>query len=378
MTHTWERIGIVVLLATLVASCSSSSDQPSSIQAKKVANLTDTLAQNEIFEPRDVVSDEDGSVYVFDNGEKQIHVLDNDFTVQNAFGREGPGPGEFERAVSNLQFTPDRDLVALEKWEQTVHFFSPEGDYHDSFRIQKKPTTEGTPADRGFGIPLDIAVDNASNVYLTDRVWYYSRDLVHVFDRSGTYVRGELAQESFETLREAREKWGSVEREQRYIGQMMNERQRKIAVDHNDNVVLGHRGEYILAKYNPEFDLKWKTEMDFSPVKTAHAYKIDHMGTVGYTSAMGEGAVADIAIGDDNHIFVSVGCFDGRLDEDKRDQLSHWIDVFSEEGEHIARLLEDELPPLPIRRGYRIDVQGSRLLVLGETEMWAYEIVRDS
>jgi len=93
---------------------------------------------------------------------------------------------------------------------------------------------------------------------------------------------------------------------------------------------------------------------------------------------MGEGAVADIAIGDGNTIFVSLGCFDGHLEEEKHDQLSHWVDVFSDEGEHVARLFEDDLPPLPIRRGYRIDVQGSRLLVLGQTELWAYEITRDS
>jgi hypothetical protein len=102
------------------------------------------------------------------------------------------------------------------------------------------------------------------------------------------------------------------------------------------------------------------------------------MGEKGYRSGMGEGAVADIAISDDNTIFVSVGCFDGHLEEKKHDQLSHWIDVFSEEGEHMARLLEDELPPLPLRRGYRIDVQGSRLLVLGGTELWVYDIVRDA
>jgi len=39
--------------------------------------------------------------------------------------------------------------------------------------------------------------------------------------------------------------------------------------------------------------------------------------------------------------------------------------------------LEDELPPFPNPRGYQIDVHDGRLLVLGETELWVYEIIRE-
>jgi len=274
----WKRILFVLLLTALLAACSSSTDQPSSIEAKKVADLTDTLEKHEIFEPGDVAADEAGNIYIFDNGAKKIHVLDSTFSHQSVFGRQGPGPGEFDRSVSRLLVAPNGELAALEKWERTVHFFPPQGDFQESFFVQKPPTTDGTPQDRGFGIPLDVAVDSESNVYLTDRVWYYSRNLVHVFDRSGSPLKSELSQESFETLREAREKWGAVEREQKYIGRMMNGRQRKIAVDHNDNVVVGHRGEYVLEKYTPNFDRLWRAEMDFSSVKPPHAVQIMHRG----------------------------------------------------------------------------------------------------
>lgn len=364
-----------VLLAILLLGNLGATD---TIRVEKRADLTDILERHKIFEPQDVAASDDGSIYVFDDGAKKVHVLDDTFAHQLSFGREGPGPGEFDRTVSHLLFAPGGQLVAVEKWDRTVHFFSSEGDFQDSFFIQKDPRTAGTPQDRGFGIPLDVAVDDDANVYLTDRVWYYSQDLVHVFDRTGRYVKGGLPQKSFETLRKAREKQGSVEQEQRYIAQMMNERQRKLAVDNNGNLVVGQRGAYVLEKYTPNFERLWRTERDFSPVKPPHAVQISHMGEKGYRSGMGEGAVADIAISDDNTIFVSVGCFDGHLEEKKHDQLSHWIDVFSEEGEHMARLLEDELPPLPLRRGYRIDVQGSRLLVLGGTELWVYDIVRDA
>ena len=91
---------------------------------------------------------------------------------------------------------------------------------------------------------------------------------------------------------------------------------------------------------------------------------------------MGEGAVADIETNADNEIFVSVVTFDGSLSEEQRDELNQWIDVFDADGTHLARLLEDELPPFPSRRGYQIDVHDGRLLVLGETELWVYEIIR--
>lgn len=384
--RSWQAAGILLAVAVFglglyglwSVSTEQAGDTAASIRTEKVADLTDTLEQHEIFEPRDVISDEDGAIYVFDNGAKQIHVFDNDFSVQYAFGREGPGPSEFDRAVSNLQFTSDGDLVALEKWGRTVYFFSPKGNYQDSFLIQKEPTTEGTPSDRGLGIPLGMAVDSASNVYLTDRVWYYSRDRVQVFDRSGSFVDGFLPQDDFESYKDVREKHNSIERQQAYVGRKMNEQQRRIAIDNDNRVVVGHRGEYVVEKYTTDFNLQWRTEMEFSSLKPPHAYKTAHMGNEAYDSGMGEGAVADIEVNEANDIFVSVGCFDGSLDEERLDQLSHWIDVFNEDGEHLARLLKDELPPLPARRGYRIDVHGSRLLVLGQTELWAYEIVRES
>lgn len=377
---------VILLVASLLGDADSISEElthvdaihADSIRVEKMADLTETLSQHEIFEPLDVTSDAEGNIYIFDNGKKEIAVLDDAFQYQSAFGREGPGPGEFDRAVSHLLVSPDGELVALEKWDRTIHFFTLEGDHRDSFFIQKDLAVAGTPQERGFGIPLDIAVDDQSRIYLTDRVWYYSEDYVQVFDGEGDFVDSFLPQESFITLREAREAHSGMEEEQSHVGRLMNERQRRIAIDRENNIVLGQRGSYVLAKYTPSFERIWRREMDFEPVRPAHAVRITRRGEVGYRAHMGEGAVADLAFDDENNLFVSVGSFDGRLDEERYDELSYWIDVFDSDGTHLARLLEDELPRRPLDDGYRIDVQDNRLLVLGETELWVYRIVRDS
>ena len=132
----------------------------------------------------------------------------------------------------------------------------------------------------------------------------------------------------------------------------------------------------MLGKYSSDFVRAWRRELAFDPVKPPYTAEVAHMGDTAYEAFMGEGAVADIETNADNEIFVSVGTFDGSLSEEQRDELNQWIDVFDAEGTHLARLLAGELPPFPSRRGYQIDVHDGRLLVLGETELWVYEIIR--
>ncbi|PSQ76875.1 MAG: hypothetical protein BRD35_05100 [Bacteroidetes bacterium QH_7_62_13] len=348
-----------------------------SIDVEKMADLSDTLAKHEIFEPRALATDDDGTVYLFDNGAKRIHVFDDDFNHQFAFGRDGPGPGEFDRAVTRLFVSPAGELAALEKWDRTVHFFSLDGDYRDSFFIQKDLKVSGTPQDRGFGIPLDLAIDGKDRIYLTDRVWYYNRDKVQVFDREGAFVESFLPQDRFRSYQEVQEAHSTPERTQERVATLMNNYQIRLAVDENGDLIVGHRGDYVLEKHLSNGRQKWRREMTFEPVRSPHAAQVVRMGEKKYNASMGEGAVADIEVDSKNTIFVSVGTFDGSLSEEQRDELNQWIDVFDADGTHLARLLEDELPPFPSRRGYQIDVHNGRLLVLGDTELFAYEIIRE-
>jgi hypothetical protein len=349
-----------------------------SLRAEKVLTLSDTLVNHEIFEPRALAIDDDGTVYLFDNGAKRIHVFDNKFNHQFAFGRDGPGPGEFDRAVTRLLVSSAGELVALEKWDRTVHFFSLDGEYLDSFFIQKDPEVSGTPQSQGFGIPLDVTVDDENRIYVTDRVWYYNRDKVQVFDREGTFVESFLPQDRFRTYQEVQDAHSTPKQAQARTATLMNNHQIQLAVDEEGDILVGHRGDYVLGKYSSDFVRAWRRELAFDPVKQPYTAEVAHMGGTAYEAFMGEGAVADIETNADNEIFVSVGTFDGEsLDEDRRSDLNQWIDVFDADSTHLARLLEDELPPFPRPRGYQIDVHDGRLLVLGETELWVYEIIRE-
>lgn len=110
-----------------------------SIRIKKVANLSDTLESHEIFEPTDVTLGDKGNIYIFDNGKKEIHVFSENFDHRYSFGSQGPGPGEFDRKVTEILLPHGGNLVALEKWERMVHYFTRSGKYIDSFFIQKNP-----------------------------------------------------------------------------------------------------------------------------------------------------------------------------------------------------------------------------------------------
>lgn len=192
-----------------------------SVRVEKVADLSDTLVEHEIFEPRALAFGPDGQFYLFDDGTKQIHVFGPDFEHESAFARDGPGPGEFDRAVNRLLVSPTGELIALEKWDRTLHFFSLDGEYLDSFFIQKDLNVSGTPQDRGFGIPLDVAVDAKDRLYLTDRVWYYNREKIQVFNREGEFVESFLPQDRFRPYQEVQDAHSTPKRTQEHVATLM-------------------------------------------------------------------------------------------------------------------------------------------------------------
>ncbi len=83
---------------------------------------------------RDLAVDSDLNLYVMDAGNHRILKFNKNGKFVWETGRKGQGPGEFQYPL-NITFSPERELAVGDG--QRVHFFSKQGEYLRSIRIDK-------------------------------------------------------------------------------------------------------------------------------------------------------------------------------------------------------------------------------------------------
>lgn len=331
-----------------------------SIKLNMVTNLWPVLEKNEIFQPTTLVSNGNGDIYVFDDGSKKIYKFSSSFELVKSFGGKGQGPGEFSQRIGKLLISPDNKLVALENRRKTIHYFDLQGNFLHSLLIED------------IGTPYDLAFDPNGNLYFTDLGFYINPYHILIYDRGGTLLEKRLADEYFITWGEVTQKGTPREQAER-IAHLLAQHHRKIAINRDSEIFIGRFDKYVLEKYSSNFELLWRKKMEFERKVLPHA-GYNRRGTMpeALNSAEGDGAIADMKLDEKYNIFVSVGL--ERSFEDSDDgHIKHWIDVFDNEGNHLSRLLENELPHN--QRGYRLDIFKNRLMILGEDRLLVYNIV---
>ena len=74
----------------------------------------------------DIKTDDERNIYVLDSGANRIQKYDKNGNYQQSIGRQGQGPGEFERPIS-LSFDNNKNLYVSEMAK--IHMFDPEGKF---------------------------------------------------------------------------------------------------------------------------------------------------------------------------------------------------------------------------------------------------------
>jgi len=82
--------------------------------------------------------DSKGHIYVLDGRARRIRVFDKDGKHIRSFGREGQGPGEFQRA-NDIVLTPDETIMILDRGNYRLSFFSQEGELLKEVSASKIP-----------------------------------------------------------------------------------------------------------------------------------------------------------------------------------------------------------------------------------------------
>lgn len=136
-----------------------------------------------------------GDLYVMDTGNDRVAVFDSNGEFSHQFGREGEGPGEFQRAM-HIWIQGDT-LVVMDRSARRAHAFRLDGSHIATLTLQRpEPKTEdspGNPVSNGSGWVLPMAGyfirNNSENDPPLPRVRLYHFDPVTegIQDPTGYY-----------------------------------------------------------------------------------------------------------------------------------------------------------------------------------------------
>ncbi len=106
-------------------------------------------------EPTRAIVAPTGDLYVSDGyGQHRVHRFAADGTLIRSWGEQGAGPGQFGWPVHSVAWHPSGRVLIVDRQNNRVQHFSPEGDYLDEW------------AD--FDVPQDLYIDPAGIIYITE------------------------------------------------------------------------------------------------------------------------------------------------------------------------------------------------------------------
>ncbi|MFH1861368.1 MAG: LamG-like jellyroll fold domain-containing protein [bacterium] len=171
----------------------------------------------ELDHPWDLTVDDDGNIYVGDNGNHRVQKFTNTGAFITKWGSEGTGDGQFGAILgvaidaSRNVYVKDSDNYRMQKFDSTGTFITKWGRY-------------GT-GDGELGGLYGAAVDTTGNVYAADT----GNDRIQKFDSTGTFIT----------------KWGSLGTGDGQFNEL-----RGIAVDTLGNVYVADSGNNRVQKFS--------------------------------------------------------------------------------------------------------------------------------
>ena len=100
----------------------------------------------------------DGTIYVMDQQVPALRVYNADGSYRTTFGREGGGPGEYQRPDGGLNILSDGRILLRDPANARIQVYSPEGEDLDTWRIRGGFNTSQRmivdPLDRAYTIIL--------------------------------------------------------------------------------------------------------------------------------------------------------------------------------------------------------------------------------
>lgn len=279
--------------------------------------------------------DEDGNIYVLDLIEAHVKVFDKNGRLKKIIGREGQGPGEFQKPFT-LQITDNHNIVVWDPMPQKLTFLTIDGKYIKSI------STSGI-----FNPPL-IAQDGdiicTVKTGETNNPKYELRRLDQQMNSISfyySYPKYNSSRDGFNSFRSSL-KWGIIK---------------------NSGIVCGLAGEgYNLNVFNSNGEILKKITKDYTPIRIpAEAIKraTKRKLPTGYFYSVPKhyNPFRWIVTDEEDRMFVCTW-------ERSEDNGGRYYDVFNTEGQCIAKV------PIAhaILMGRRLIFKGTKLYLVFEDE----------
>jgi len=131
---------ILILFLLLLTCCYKTGDEKASeesfsVSFEKIHETSGEINQEEswIVRPRDLTVDSDGNVYISDQERNFIQKFDSNLNFILKIGREGRGPGEFDRITTVYA---DTVLLGFSEATSTINKYSLNGEFVNSYTLE--------------------------------------------------------------------------------------------------------------------------------------------------------------------------------------------------------------------------------------------------
>jgi len=131
-----SRSGVLTCAILLAAACNGEPDTASDVWPDVLISEFDTVVSanmEAVGEIADLEVGSDGRLWIADDGNQQLVVLDPASGQMRAFGREGEGPGDVRRPVAIAVAGPN--VLVLEAGNSRVQYFTPQGETVGQFTL---------------------------------------------------------------------------------------------------------------------------------------------------------------------------------------------------------------------------------------------------
>lgn len=248
-----------------------------------------------------IAVDEEGNIYVVDYKEKNVKVFSNNGNLLKTIGREGQGPGEFQR-ITNIQITPENELMVHDGYASRLTFFSLDGDYLRTVLLK--------------GPMASVVKVNSMGNYL---VKTYDFDLEHhrfateikVYSSDLAFIRT-IAKDKF---------WSDLPFQPRVASRFLP----------SDLIICGFRESYEFQILDSEGKTIRKITKDYVPIEISKEEKKKRKITQSRELPRYFPAFQDFSVDAENRLFIQTW-------ERAENEEGYYFDVFDSEGKYIAKV----------------------------------------
>ncbi len=138
----------------------------------------------EMIEPRGIVVDGEGFIYIADTRRSRVVVLDPQGALVRVIAEQGTVPDDTGlREPWGLDMGPDGNLYIADTWNNRVAVYTPDGEFVDAWGHEGRPFDD--PSTEAMWGPRDLKIGPDGNVYVADT----GGKRIRVYTMDGEWVR---------------------------------------------------------------------------------------------------------------------------------------------------------------------------------------------